>query len=55
MSATKRTSSAKGSQPKKSRTSRVVPVEGARWTSLAGRMTPQQRDAALRSVAAKMR
>jgi len=34
---------------------RVVPVEARRWSSLADVMTPDQRTAALRSVASRMR
>lgn len=34
---------------------RVVSVEGPRWTTLAGRMTPEERRAALRAVGERMR
>lgn len=34
---------------------RVVSVEGPRWTTLAGRMAPEERRAALRAVGERMR
>lgn len=55
MSATARPTSGSAAVSKKTRTPVVRSVEAARWTSLQGKLSPQERRAALRSVASKMR
>lgn len=55
MSLTVKPDPTRAPQQKKSRAPRVRAVEAPRWTSLRGRMTPQQRRQALREVADKMR
>lgn len=54
MSPTSKQGTASGSAQKKSRTPSVRSVEAPRWTSLRGRMTAQERKAALRAVSSKM-
>lgn len=55
MSATAKASDTGSGKPKKTRTPTVRSVEAARWTSLRGKMSAQDRRLALRQVASKMR